>query len=228
MGSTKINGKRIFDDVYAFPQDSQALADDIWDAYVTRIGTASARGLIPPGELRDGIVFRETDTGLIWLRDAGDWKVIGGRTPSALMRRTATTLSAATGDYRNISATAAWSATGGQMRGGMSYNNGIIVPIDGWYEVGWALRGLDPAPATIVGIAVNKDTGVGGDDMWAIGHMLVNIVTIGTASARVKLNANDKLTLFAYASSGTTTIVPNPSAGKVQTSQWGARWVEAA
>lgn len=174
----------------------------------------------------NGAKVLRLDIGFEFERVGGAWVNFLAKTPVAIMRRTSVALAAATGDYRNIAATAAWTATGGQLRGGMTYNNGIIVPIDGWYEVWWALRGLDPAPATIVGIAVNKDTGVGGDDMWAIGHMLVNIVTVGSASAKVKLSANDKLILFAYASSGTTTIVPNPSAGKAQTPQWGARWVE--
>lgn len=99
MGNSKDpSGKLVFSDPFNLPGDLQALGDGLWDAYVTRAGTSSARGLIPPGQLRDGIVFRETDTGLIWLRDAGDWKVVGGRTPSAVMRRTATALTAATGD----------------------------------------------------------------------------------------------------------------------------------
>ena len=224
MGSNKNPvGKRVFDDKYEFPQDTQALADDIWDAYVTRVGTSADRGLIPPGQLRDGIVFRETDTGYVYLRAGGAWQIVGGITPIALMRRTAAALTATSGDYRNISASAAWTATGGRLRGGMTYSNGIVVPVGGTYEVFWGMRGKDPAPASFAGIAINKDTGVGGDDMWALGHMTANILTIGTASARVVLNANDKLTLFAYAESGTLTVMDSPSG--VQGTQWGARWV---
>jgi len=56
------NGKRIFDDAYSFPQDSQDLADDIFAAWNVRVGTATARQGIPSEQLRDGLTWVETDT----------------------------------------------------------------------------------------------------------------------------------------------------------------------
>ncbi|MCK2024069.1 hypothetical protein KZC52_14110 [Microbacterium sp. kSW2-24] len=64
MGNSKnpTTGKRVFNDVYSFPQDSQDLADDIHDAWNVRRGPASARTTFPEGQLREGLIWVETDT----------------------------------------------------------------------------------------------------------------------------------------------------------------------
>lgn len=59
-------GKRIFDDVYSFPQDSQDLADDVFAAWNVRVGTSAERGSFPSGYLREGLVWVETDTRLTY------------------------------------------------------------------------------------------------------------------------------------------------------------------
>lgn len=64
MGNSKnpTTGKRVFNDVYSFPQDSQDLADDIHDAWNVRRGSSAARLAFPEGQLREGLIWIETDT----------------------------------------------------------------------------------------------------------------------------------------------------------------------
>ena len=217
-------GKLVFGDAYALPSDLQALADEIWSAYVTRVGTSSARGSIPPGELRDGIVFRETDTGLIWLRWSGAWYVVGGLTPLVVMRRTNVALSANGGAYTDLSATAAWTASTGILRGA-TYSGGIAVTVPGWYEVFWAVKGSDGTNPGLVGISVNASTGIGAESLHALDHVTSKVIQSGNASGRVKLAAGDVLRLFGYGDGGTMFIRP---ATVLEPTHWGCRWVAPA
>lgn len=222
MGSSKNTaGKRVFDDVYNFPQDSQSLADDLWDAYVTRAGTSSDRGLIPPGQLRDGIVFRETDTGLIYLRHAGDWSLVGGRTPVAIMRRTNAALTLGNSTYGDISATAAWTSTYDGTRGFGTYSNGLPVTVPGEYEVFWSMW-LNASAGGLVGIGVNQTGTPGGNALHAIDHVTFRTIALGNASARVRLAAADKLTLWGYGEGGAHAV---RGATSLEPMHWGARWI---
>ena len=189
-----------------------------------RIGLDSAR-VTPVGWTpSEGMKYYSTDTDFEWKYTGSAWVPSGGATPIAVMRRTATAVSGAAGDYRDLSATSAWTATGGILRG-MTYSNGLVISQPGFYEVFWNLRGIDPAPVSIVGITVNKSTGAGGDDMWAMAHLTSNVATIGGAIGRVRLAAGDTLRLFAYPIGGTLSLTPNTD-GR-QSAQWGARWIEA-
>lgn len=170
----------------------------------------------------EGDEYYSTDTDFKWFYTGSVWIPAGGASPLIVMRRTSAGISGAAGDYRDFSATSAWTATGGVLRGA-TYSDGITVAQPGVYEVFWALRGVDPAPGAIVGITVNKVTGVGGDDLWAMAHLTVNVITIGTATGRVRLAAGDKLRLFAYPNGGTLNLTPNTD-GRVS-AQWGARWI---
>ena len=78
MGNT-VNpaGKRVFDDVYTFPQDSQDLADDIHLFANTRSGTSADRAALLPGLIRPGMLFSESDTGKILVALAGGgWRLV--------------------------------------------------------------------------------------------------------------------------------------------------------
>jgi hypothetical protein len=55
-------GKRVFNDIYSFPQDSQDLADDVYDAHNVRRGPSSERATYPTARLREGLIWVETDT----------------------------------------------------------------------------------------------------------------------------------------------------------------------
>lgn len=76
-------GKPVFDDVYSFPEDSQANADFAGTFAWTRGGTAAGRLALLPGQIRDGMTYVETDTGEVFDRTLGDWvrraRVNGGR-----------------------------------------------------------------------------------------------------------------------------------------------------
>lgn len=77
MGNTKnTEGKRIFDDVYSFPQDSQDLADDIYEIGNARVGSSAERQSFPPGRVKVGMLWSETDTGALYKRSASGWERI--------------------------------------------------------------------------------------------------------------------------------------------------------
>ena len=78
MGNTQdATGKRIFDDVYTFPQDLQDLAGDVHLFANTRVGTSSERGVLAPGLIRPGMLFSETDTGrLLVALASGGWRAV--------------------------------------------------------------------------------------------------------------------------------------------------------
>ena len=70
MGNqVQADGRRVFDDVYTFPQDSQDLADDIYRNDNVRVGPASQRPLLPTARRRPGLLWVEEDTGDIYRCD---------------------------------------------------------------------------------------------------------------------------------------------------------------
>lgn len=93
MGNQKNTaGKRVFDDVYSFPQDSQDLADDLWDVSLRRSGTSSERQSFPPGQIRAGLEWYETDTGATYVYTGTSWLLL-----NRTWERPWTTVTAATG-----------------------------------------------------------------------------------------------------------------------------------
>lgn len=80
MGST-LNGygKPTFNDSYDFPEDTNTLATFADMFANVRRGTASARTGLLAGQIRDGMLFLETDTGLIWEYTTADgWRCMTG------------------------------------------------------------------------------------------------------------------------------------------------------
>jgi hypothetical protein len=70
-------GKPIFGDAYDFPNDSNILADYVDTfANVRREPSAVRQGLVP-GKRRAGMLFSETDTGMVYVdRGDGAWGVV--------------------------------------------------------------------------------------------------------------------------------------------------------
>lgn len=67
MGNTKNpDGRRIFDDNYSFPQDTQDLADDIYESWNTHAGTSAERQAFPIAQRKPGMLWAESDTGSIY------------------------------------------------------------------------------------------------------------------------------------------------------------------
>lgn len=74
MGNQKqANGRRVFDDVYSFPQDSQDLADDIYLFGNLRVGTSQQRQQLAPALAKAGMLWSETDTGFEYFYDGSGW-----------------------------------------------------------------------------------------------------------------------------------------------------------
>lgn len=80
MASTKNpDGRRVFNDEYSFPQDTQDLANDIYDSWNARVGTSAERQSFPVEQRKPGMTWTETDTGSIYRAadNAGrDWLLV--------------------------------------------------------------------------------------------------------------------------------------------------------
>lgn len=81
MGNTKNTyGKPVFDDVYSFPQDTQDAVDFADEFANVRVGTSAERQSLPSGKQRPGMLWSETDTGMVYRSDgAGAWTIPGLR-----------------------------------------------------------------------------------------------------------------------------------------------------
>jgi hypothetical protein len=151
------------------------------------------------------------------------WGTAWGERALAIMRRTNAALVAPNGSYGDLSATAAWTSTGGDLRG-CTYANGITVTLPGWYEAFWTVWMTGSVPKGLMGIAVNAATTPGGDSLYALGPIVSGVISTGSASSKVKLAAGDKLTLWGYGDGGTMTL--RPTAAGTEPPQWGVRWIE--
>ena len=89
MGNTKNSaGLRVFDDVYTFPQDSQDLADDLYESYNVRVGTSAARQALPVARQKPSMLWVETDGDKRIMRTdgAGAWTDGSGYEPFMLVQ----------------------------------------------------------------------------------------------------------------------------------------------
>lgn len=198
MGNVRNSaGKRIFDDIYSFPQDSQDLADDIWAADNVRIGTAAERGAVPAGYLRDGMLWVETDTGRIIKRLSGGWVPLN---PRIGMSRANTAVSISNTVFQDLSTGANW--TEAFRSEFATYADGVVVPVTGPYTVSYAVTA---SAAFLAGVTINKATSVTLTDLRvpATG-LLAQGVAVATTSQLMSLNAGDKIRLFGIASAGGT------------------------
>lgn len=81
MGNTaNAYGELTFDDVYSFPADLNDLAAFVNRFANGRRGTSADRLALLPGQIRDGMMFLETDTGDVYLRRLGSWARVLGDT----------------------------------------------------------------------------------------------------------------------------------------------------
>lgn len=79
MGNTaNAYGELTFDDIYSFPADLNALQAFANRFAHVRRGTANDRTNLTAGQMRDGMLFVETDTGDVYLRRSGAWKHVLG------------------------------------------------------------------------------------------------------------------------------------------------------
>lgn len=162
------------------------------------------------------------DTGTLYIWRSGAWQTEMNPPVHAVMRRTATALQAPNGSYGDLSASAAWTATGGILSG-CTYSNGIVVSRAGWYRVYWTLW-IDPAlPSGVVGIKVNAGT-ASATTLHALAPIVPNVISTGHGSADVLLAAGDKLTLWGYGNGAVMNIRSNAGGEPMH---WGAEWLHA-
>lgn len=78
MANTKDGyGKPTFDDSVDMPQDLQAAVDYADTFAYVRPGTSAERQALPAGKQRAGMLWSESDTGLVYRTDgAGNWNVL--------------------------------------------------------------------------------------------------------------------------------------------------------
>ncbi len=183
--------------------------------------TRAQRLALTGGDLFNGLLVYETDTGLIYLRDATTWSIVTGKTPIAVYRRTNTALNLGNSTYGNISATAAWTATYDVARGFAAYSDGLTTTVPGEYEIFWNLW-LNGSVSGLAGIAINAVGTPGGDALHGIGQINFQTIALGSSTARVKLAAGDKLTLWGYGAGGGHAV---RGATVLEPMHWGARWI---
>lgn len=169
----------------------------------------------------NGAKVLRLDTGFEWSRVDGAWVHADEKNPIAVLRRTTAALALGNNTYADLSATGAWTASYDVLRGFGAYANGLTVVVPGEYELFWSLW-LIPSAGGLVGIAVNAAGTPGGNELHAIDHVTFRVIALGNASARVRLAAGDKLTLWGYGEGGAHAI---RGAAAREPMHWGARWI---
>lgn len=220
MGSS-IGGqfKPIFDDNTDLPADLQAAVD-----YAERVGglltgPRAERVVLTSGQVAEGWLFSETDTGRIYLRRLGAWILMWGSL-SAMMRRSSTSVTVLGSSWnQNLSVSTYWDEDW-RDSGIDAYNNGWKVPVGGEWEIDW---GFAFNTSGTVGITVNKATVAGFTDFVGFGSGLeVQAAALGQGRRRLRLAANDVIRLFGASVGASATWFTTPSL-----SWFGIRYVGA-
>lgn len=204
MGNTKNSaGKRVFNDVYSFPQDSQDLADDIFDFANARSGTSAARQGLPGAQRRVGMLWEETDTGDVWLDTAASGWIpiftdIFGR-----MNRANTPVTLNTTSWVDISPNANWTAD--TRRGGLAaYANGWVIPRTGRYEIKSELRA---SGAFATAISVNKPAPATSEVKFAQSAAVIQgVIAFASSAGDDVFTAGDVVRLFAITGTGSPIV----------------------
>lgn len=216
------------------PVSTAAMQDSVEDALISisagisfQVGSNADRLALTGAHLYEGLTFWTTDTRLEWIYSASSWKIVGGDTTLAVLRRTSAPLTSASGSYSRISTTAAWTATGsGQLRSATFAGNELTVQTPGWYQVFWNLWSTG-STGGIAGISVNAASGattVGAETLHALAPITFNVSALGSANAMVRLAAGDRLSLWGYGAGAALNI---RAAATPEPTNWGARWVSA-
>lgn len=176
--------------------DMQAIADFADTFANVRRGTAAQRGALTAGQIRDGLLFSETDTGRIYLRKSGTWALVVGAL-SARMKRSSTGSSVSDTTWnQNLSLNALWDQDW-RDTGVAAYNNGWTIPVAGEWEIDWGLAASNPIT---VGFTINKTTISNYVDLNGAASGFMNQgVAVLNGSKRIRLAAGDVIRLFGAA-----------------------------
>lgn len=181
MGNTKNTaGKRIYDNVYSFPQDSQDLADDIYDFSNARAGTSTARQSLPAAQRKPGMLWIETDAGEIY-------KVVGSNWESMELEST---------PWMNLTLSTGWDPISGhtpraRLLHGVVYVEGAVERKTGGLltsiaSIPLVLRHLQTGTKTVfLGAAVASRSGA-----YAMSELYVNNVGVLQVSGYSSIDSN--------------------------------------
>lgn len=117
----------------------------------------------------------------------------------ARLVRQPTGLRAFSGVYTDLSGTINWNL---DQQGGFTFNDadGLVVPVDGLYELEWSAILNSPGQG-IIGIALDGQTPNGGI-LQAIGPVVNSAAAIGNGSATIWLPAGTEVKLWGYGHGG--------------------------
>lgn len=149
------------------------------------------------------------------------WYPVGGKVPLGVARRKAVAMPIGAAAYVNVSSNTYWDTAnlGGQVQGGVTYNDGFIVPVTGLYQLSWQI--LSGGTSFIGGIAVDQTTISNSDTMHALATSSATSAAAATGTGIAKMNANSVARLFLY-SAGAATFSQGPGLS------WSVRYLQPA
>ena len=174
--------------------DMQAIAD-FADAFANvRRGLASERGSLTAGQVRDGMLFLESDTGRGYQRRSGAWALVIGSLSARMKRSNVAKSITNTTINQDLSANNLW-VQDWRDSGIAAYNNGWTIPVTGDWQVE---IGGQFSEAVDLYISVNKSSVATFADVsgYAQGFKSAAAVALPQASKALRLNAGDVVRLF--------------------------------
>lgn len=151
MGNTvQPNGRRVFNDAITHPQDSQDLADDIYEIGNVRVGSSAERQSFPTAQTKPGMMWSETDTGDVYQYLAGAWVAWKVSRPwTALTASTGWTAEGSASNRPEVSREGRTVSFRGRLYGGTAGTVAAVVP--DWARPTRNLRPLIADAATPAG-----------------------------------------------------------------------------
>jgi hypothetical protein len=140
MGNTLGTDDRpVYDDTGDHVNDLQAAADYTKKHGFVRSGTAADRAGLVSAQMPNGMLFTETDTGLVWLRRSGAWIITGGRAVAVNIN------SAVAQGWSTGTPKFQWGGAGSIIVDSDEFfdagsNTRLTIPYTGLYDVGYNLR----------------------------------------------------------------------------------------
>lgn len=212
----------------ALAQSTQDAITGLRGATAPPVGSAAARNALYPTPVQGNSVLR-LDLGYTeryfgeysaggnpgGATPAG-WYPTSGSMPAGVMKRTSTACAFGNATYAVMSQNAYWSstATGAHIGGGMTYNDGFVIPVSGVYRVGLSTFTTSGGGAQYaIGVGVNAAISPGGDKLIAFHAVPTALPAMGGSGTQdVRLTVGDKLNIWGYAA-GVQGISPAPSTG---------------
>lgn len=174
--------------------DMQAIADFADTFANVRRGTAAQRGALTAGQIRDGMIFLETDTGRGYQRRGGAWALVMGSLSARMKRSNVAKSITNTTINQDLSANNLW-VEDWRDSSIAAYNNGWTIPATGDWQVE---IGGQFSEAVDLYISVNKSSVATFADIagYAQGFKSAANVALPQAVKTLRLNAGDVIRMF--------------------------------